>query len=114
MLKNFEALVDNESAVKLIFDNVKNVAVTGVVAAFAEDRFTHLGQGWHWYRNTLAGTLFAGTAIFLFLLAIMHFRFRLRDLMGWKSSLLWLALDGLYLILAWEAARMLIFAKLHS
>lgn len=114
MRKTFTDLADNENAVKLIFDNVKNLAVTGVVAAFAEDRFTHLGQGLHWYLDALVGTLFAGTAVFLFLLATMHFRFRLRDLMGWQSSLLWLGLDTLYLILAWEAATKLIFAKLHN
>lgn len=86
----------------------------GVVAAFAEDRFTHLDQGWHWYLNVLVGALFTGVAIFLFLLATLYFRFRLRDLFGWKNSLVWLGLDTLYLFLSWQAAGTLIYAKLHN
>ncbi|MBY0446770.1 MAG: hypothetical protein K2Q15_16365 [Burkholderiales bacterium] len=106
------ALTDNEAAVKLIFDNVRNIAIAGIVAALAGNRLSHVGTGFLHYFTIFVGVIFAMISVFLFILNFNYFRFRVRDMMGWRNTWLWLGIDTLHVFFAYEAATTLIFAKL--
>lgn len=111
-MKLLVSIADSDAAVKLIFDNVRNLALCGVVAALANWEFTHAGVGWSLYFHRVLGVIFALLAGLLFAINLTHARFKLREAMA--PTWTWVAVDTFYGLITFHAAWILVFAKISA
>lgn len=79
MLNLIRKIVDNDEAVKLLFDHVRNIGICAVVFGAALWKYNNIGPGYIFFLDVIIIVLLGALAIFLFFVNQLHGLGKLRD-----------------------------------
>lgn len=111
-MRFIEQIAKNDVAVKLIFDNIRNLGLCAVVLGAGGWKAKHLGTGWlHYFDNGLAWFLILA-GLLLMWLNIVNGLIKVKE----SSIPLWVkgVLGGLYAGLAAQVVFMLLEARFNA